>query len=433
MTESFRKPLEAHEVWDFINALLNWLSHKRHQHFYLLYSGDGHERSPGPHSYKLLCGISEHGNKCVHFKDVDEFVANRFCFGVLSYDLKNEIEQLHSLNEAYYDTLDHLLLVPEILIRIDHTGALSISGDDHDVINDTYLEIVGRPHSGLQQKVAQRAVVFESDVSDTEYLERVARIKSEIIEGNVYELNYCRNYYAKARINPFELFKLFTQKNPTPYSALVKSGDQFVISGSMERFLCKSKGRLISQPIKGTAHNSGMNNTAEKERLLSSEKEKAENLMIVDLVRNDLSKSSVTGSVKVDELFGVYSYPNVHQMISTVSSQVKPDTPFSQVIRDAFPMGSMTGTPKLSAMQLIEELEQFKRGIYSGSIGYIDENGDFDWNVVIRTVIYNDETNTISVPVGSAITYDSIDTEELNECGVKVEKIMKLIEESVVA
>ena len=199
------------------------------------------------------------------------------------------------------------------------------------------------------------------------------------------------------------------------------------MGNSMERFLCKTGQKVVSQPIKGTLKNSKSSLIDERDFLLNSEKERAENLMIVDLTRNDLNKSSQVKSVRVDELFGIYSFPTVHQMISTVSATMQPDVKFSQLLKDTFPMGSMTGAPKLRSMQLIDQFENFKRGIYSGAIGYVSKNGDFDFNVVIRTLLYDPTKGLASIPVGSAITYDSNPEDELNECYVKVEKLRKLL------
>jgi para-aminobenzoate synthetase component 1 len=160
---------------------------------------------------------------------------------------------------------------------------------------------------------------------------------------------------------------------------------------------------------------------------LQSEKEKAENLMIVDLVRNDLARSSKTGSVKVEELFGIYSFSQVHQMISTVSSQIKETTSAVEAIKNAFPMGSMTGAPKVMAMELIEKYENTKRGLYSGAIGYFAPNSDFDFNVVIRSIQYNESKQYLNFEVGSAITYDSDANLEYEECLLKAQAMMKAL------
>jgi len=426
LANTFNVRLPKSEFSEFYSRLQAWLEKSLPLHIHVLLSGKDHYRSPGPHNYKLLCGINWEENSCNALADLDKYAEGHFCFGVLPYDLKNDIEDLTSRNDSFYPPLGYLLRRPEILIKVGYDYVLSIESSTGFDAENIYQEILACPLPKMDA-LQHASVQFSSDITDEEYLGKVERIRDEIVEGNVYEISYCRNYFAQEKINPFRLFQSFASRNPTPYSAFIKSNDQYVVCGSMERFLCRNGDVVVSQPIKGTIHNSGHHNEAEKEALLSSEKERAENLMIVDLVRNDLSKSAMVGSVDVRELFGIYSYPNVHQMISTVEAQVSPSVGLEQLIRDTFPMGSMTGAPKLRAMQLIEELENFRRGTYSGSIGYIDQNGDFDWNVVIRSVIYDSTSNQVSIPVGSAITYDSVPKDELNECRVKVERIMDLV------
>jgi para-aminobenzoate synthetase component 1 len=219
------------------------------------------------------------------------------------------------------------------------------------------------------------------------------------------------------------------QKSPTPFASYFKYDHQYLLCASPERFIKKSGDKLFSQPIKGTIKR-GVDEAEDaqlKNELLHSEKELAENLMIVDLVRNDLARSSKTGSVNVDELFGIYSFKQVHQMISTVSSIIKNDTHIIDAIKHAFPMGSMTGAPKIMAMELIEKYETTKRGLYSGAIGYIAPNGDFDFNVVIRSLQYNAATKYLSYEVGSAITFDSIAEQEHDECLLKAKAIMDVL------
>src|SRR5690606_8474955 len=187
--------------------------------------------------------------------------------------------------------------------------------------------------------------------------------------------------------------------------------------------------KIISQPIKGTMRR-GSNESEDnvlKDQLYHSEKERAENMMIVDLVRNDLARSAIPGSVKVDELFGIYTYPKVHQMVSTVSANAGSDVAFSEIIRNAFPMGSMTGAPKVSAMKLIEQFESSRRGLFSGAAGYITPNGDFDFNVVIRSILYEQKTKKISFQVGSAITYDAVPDQEYQECQLKAEAMRQVL------
>jgi para-aminobenzoate synthetase component 1 len=269
---------------------------------------------------------------------------------------------------------------------------------------------------------------FNSRISKEEYLDKVVAIKNHIQEGNIYELNFCQEYFAdnveiKDSIETY--FKLNTITK-APYSAFLQVDDFSVFCGSPERFLKKTERTLISQPIKGTAPRGF---TAEKDEQLRSAladdpKERAENIMIVDLVRNDLSRLAAKNSVKVDELCKIYSFETVHQMISTISCEIEQDVNFTDILKATFPMGSMTGAPKLRSMELIESFESFKRGLYSGSLGYIAPNGDFDFNVIIRAVLYNQKSRYLSCAVGSAITIKSDPEMEYEECMVKVKRIM---------
>ena len=253
-------------------------------------------------------------------------------------------------------------------------------------------------------------------------------------QGEIYELNYCQEYFAEnIKINnPFELYFKLNNITKAPFSAFLNTESHQVFCGSPERFLQKKGNKLISQPIKGTAArgNSEKEDLANKETLQNKQKERSENIMIVDLVRNDFSKIAQKNSVKVDELCAIYSFETVHQMISTVSCEVKENTCFTDIIRATFPMGSMTGAPKLNAMKYIDELEDFSRGIYAGSIGYIEPNGDFDFNVIIRSLVFNKEDKYLSCAVGGAITILSEPEEEYAECQTKIGKIINAFNES---
>jgi para-aminobenzoate synthetase component 1 len=206
-----------------------------------------------------------------------------------------------------------------------------------------------------------------------------------------------------------------------------------IFCGSPERYLNKAGSTLKSQPIKGTARRLANPEEDEKikEELRASEKERAENVMIVDLVRNDLTKCALPGTVKVDELCGIYSFEQVHQMISTVSCQLAEGTTLSHILRSSFPMGSMTGAPKIRAMQLIESFEQTRRGVYSGSVGYIAPNGDFDLILIIRTMLYDADQKYLSFQVGSAITHQAIPEIEYDECLLKAKAILQVLKSKI--
>lgn len=403
-----------------IQNLRYWLENSEPSCFLVLLSGN-QKNCPEPTFKKIVVGTSSNQLNCIsNFNEIPSDFNGIPILGYLSYELKNEFEDLSSTGKKLNDFNNSFFFQPEFYFEVDkndtvYTNNLNLFNEIIETeVSDFY------PYSTSY-------IPFSSDVSDGEYLDNIQYIKDQITEGNVYELNYCRNFSAQSKIDPYHFFSLISKENPTPYSFFFKLKEDYLVSSSMERFLTKRKDVLTSQPIKGTIRNSQNTFLEETQTLLNSEKERAENLMIVDLVRNDLSKCSTTGSVSVDELFGVYSYPNVHQMISTVSSQVSPFTSFQEIIKSLFPMGSMTGAPKLSAMKIIDSIESFQRGVFSGSFGYIEPNGDFDFNVVIRTLFYNSKTHEINIPVGSAITIDSIAQDELNECSLKIELIKQLV------
>jgi para-aminobenzoate synthetase component 1 len=245
-------------------------------------------------------------------------------------------------------------------------------------------------------------------------------------------MNYCLEYIAKSRdFDPIHCYHRLNNISPMPFSVLMKMDQLFLASASPERFLKKVDQKIISQPIKGTIKRSfdGAEDERLKLELLNSEKERSENLMIVDLVRNDLARTALTGTVKVEELFGIYTFKRLHQMISTVVSAVDESTSLTEIIRCAFPMGSMTGAPKLRVMEEIDLLEDTRRGLFSGAVGFFTPEGDFDFNVVIRSIAYDRNLGNISFHVGSAITYDSIPEQEYNECLLKAEAIFEVLKQ----
>ena len=212
-----------------------------------------------------------------------------------------------------------------------------------------------------------------------------------------------------------------------PFASFYKQNQNVLMGASPERYLCKRGDKLYSQPIKGT-YRRGKNPEEDKQlktALRDDLKEQTENVMIVDLVRNDLSRTAAKSSVKVEELFGMYTFPQVHQLISTVSSTLKSDVHFTEAIRCSYPMGSMTGAPKISAMKLIDQYEKTKRELYSGSVGYIDPYGNFDFNVVIRSLLYDTQKQYLSLTVGGAITNQSDAEKEYEECLLKAKAIFE--------
>ncbi|PWS26050.1 aminodeoxychorismate synthase component I [Pedobacter yonginense] len=346
----------------------------------------------------------------------------QWIFGYLGYDLKNQIEDLSSKNRDQLKFDDLYFFIPKYLIAYKN-GIAEVLIGDASLLNEIDDFI---PESNLPSKKP----TIKSRLSETQYIEKIELLKEHIARGDIYEINFCQEFFAEhAEINPLEIFESLNRLSPTPFAGFFKINQRYILSATPERFLCKRGDKLISQPIKGTAKRSldAEEDEAIKSALRNDIKEQAENVMIVDLVRHDLTKSAIKGSVKVEELFGIYTFPQVHQMISTIGCHLHPDVHFIEAIKNAFPMGSMTGAPKVKAMQLIEQYEETKRGVFSGSFGCINPNGDFDFNVVIRTILYDGEAKYLSFQVGSAITYQSNANAEYEECMLKATAILKVL------
>lgn len=341
--------------------------------------------------------------------------------GFLSYDLKNEIEDLQSLNPDHLHFSDLHFFVPEHLILIKGKEVTIFSA-----FQGLLQHIDGQDISELVKFDGK----IESRYTREEYISTVRHLQEHIRRGDIYEVNFCQEFYAENIVlDPVSAFSKLNRISPTPFANFFRSEDNYIISATPERFLSKRGNKLISQPIKGTARRSSdpQEDTQIKRDLRNNSKEQAENVMIVDLVRNDLSKCAVHGTVRVEELFGIYSFKQVHQMISTIVCDADPDLSNTEIIKRTFPMGSMTGAPKIMAMQLIEQYERTKRGIFSGASGYFAPNGDFDFNVIIRSLLYNSVTKYLSFQVGSAITFDSDPEKEYEECLLKAQAIREVL------
>lgn len=356
---------------------------------------------------------------------VDAFIKyqDRIIPGFLSYDLKNELEALESNNPDHLDFPDAYFFKPQHLITISGKEA-EITSENPDEVWEEISQIqLSEPSLNFEGSVAQR-------FSQSAYITTVKKLQEHIQKGDIYEVTLCQEFYAEqVLLDPLAAFITLNQISPTPFASFFKLQNHYILSATPERYLAKRGSTLLSQPIKGTARRSSdkLEDEAIKQALAESEKERAENVMIVDLVRNDLTRCALPGTVQVDELFGVYSFTQVHQLISTISCQVAPEQSFSNILKATFPMGSMTGAPKIRAMQLIEQYERSKRGIYSGSVGYIQPNGDFDFNVIIRSMLYNANTKYLSFQVGGAITAKSIPEEEYEECLLKAKAISQVL------
>lgn len=349
--------------------------------------------------------------------------------GYLAYDLKNDVERLSSENEdrMHFPLLHFFEPCTLIEWKEDEVQIHSFDGSAEEEI---WQKIKTWP---LMQAPASTGtpISLNAQIPREAYLEKVQEVIRHIEEGDVYEMNLCQEFYAdEVNIDPLQCYMQLNDLSPMPFSACYKYQQQYILCASPERFIRKHRDTLLSQPIKGTARRSDdpLQDEEIKRNLQNDLKERAENVMIVDLVRNDLARSAVTGTIRVEELFGIYSFAHLHQMISSVSARLRPGTHPIDAIRHAFPMGSMTGAPKVRAMQLIEELEESKRGVYSGAIGYITEKDDFDFNVVIRSIFYDAGQKRLSFQVGGAITYDSIPEKEYEECMLKAKAITEVLQ-----
>lgn len=365
------------------------------------------------------------------FQEIEIFKSrypNQWIPGFLSYDLKNQQEELTTHHPNKIGFPDAYFFVPEIILEIDDNQVQITAEDPQQVLRS----ILNSEELGNKNEYIGR---IKSRMSKTTYIDAFNKLNRHIKIGDLYEANLCQEFYDDAAqiTNPEDLYHTLNEISPTPFSSFFKIKDQYILSASPERFLAKRANVLISQPIKGTAAR-GINQQQDDQlrlELSQNAKEIAENVMIVDLVRNDLTRSAVPGTVEVVEKLGIYTFKHVHQMISTIKCHKRSDLTDLEVIKRTFPAGSMTGAPKISAMQLCDRYENSRRGIYSGAIGYFAPNGDFDFNVVIRTLLYNKEINYLSFHTGSAITIEANAENEYAECLVKASAILKALGKSI--
>ena len=382
--------------------------------------------SNGESDYAIAFGIKDYFIHKVAPAHSFEFAFNNFIwknsddfkFGYLGYGLKNEFEPTLKRGNADPGNFpDAYFFVPKhVFIRQKGSGIYFGSAKPESI--DDILEKERQHHTADLS-----AIDLQLQISKRKYLDTVHKLKQEIQEGNIYEINYCVNFASRSSIDyPNKLFSRLINRTNAPFSAYLNLKFQRVLCASPERFLNLKGNKLMSQPIKGTARRgtSELEDEELKKELRNNKKEVAENVMIVDLVRNDLSKIAKPKSVRVEKLNDVMSFKSVHQLVSTVSCKVKDELSPADIFKALFPMGSMTGAPKISAMELSERFEMFGRGLYSGAIGFIDPNGNFDFNVVIRSIFQNKRNNLVYSPVGGAITIQSDPEKEYEECLTKL-------------
>lgn len=391
-----------------------------------------HYRLPG-HSYECLigCGVASSvtanaGTALLQLQQWLHLQQGNWCFGHLAYNLKEETEQLPSTHIDKIGFADLFFFVPQYVFQLnEHELRIGSLMDDHETIWSTINE------EEIHSTVTANELKIRERVSKEKYIETIETIRRHILRGDCYELNYCMEFFSEdAIIDPLQSYAALTTISPNPFSAFYKVNNSYLLCASPERFLRKQGATLISQPIKGTLKRNTSDVVTDeelKEQLRTSKKDQSENVMVVDLVRNDLSRVCKEGTVQVDELFGIYSFPQLYQMISTISGEVIEALTFTDILRATFPMGSMTGAPKRKVMQLTEQYEQSRRGLFSGAVGYIAPNGDFDFNVVIRSIFYNAATNYLSYMVGSGITFYSDAEKEYEECLLKAAAIKRVL------
>jgi para-aminobenzoate synthetase component 1 len=365
------------------------------------------------------------------FEDLKQYqqTSKDWLFGYLSYDLKNDVENVHSNNfdglgfpDLFFFQPKKLFLLKGNQLEIQYLNMCDdeLEGDFEEILKSEQLKVPDQGKLTIEQRIPKH-----------NYIQKVTELLEHIHRGDLYEANFCMEFFARnAILDPLEKFFKLNEISQAPFTVFFKNNKQFLISASPERYLKKTGEILLSQPIKGTAKRFLDPEEDQKSKLSLAEdpKERSENIMITDLVRNDLSRTAQKATVAVKELCGVYSFLQVHQMISTVISKIDPQYSAVDTISTTFPMGSMTGAPKYAAIKIIEELEETKRGLYSGAVGYFTPDGDFDFNVVIRSILYNQESNYVSFSVGSAITSLSIPEKEYEECLLKAKAMHEVLQ-----
>jgi len=413
----------------FKNQLLHWAQQFREVVF--LDSNEYHQKYS---SYDCVIAVdafttikTDYFNAFENLKQYQQQTRD-WLFGYLSYDLKNDTEVLYSANFDGLHFPDLFFFQPKKLFLI--------KGNQLEIhylrLCDEEIEIDFSAISNYNpQATNHKPLEIKQRISKESYIEKATEMLQHIHRGDIYEANFCMEFYAEnASVAPLEVYQKLNSISKPPLATFFKNNHHYLLCASPERYIRKEGNKVISQPIKGTAKRFSDVVLDEKSKndLVTNEKERSENIMIVDLVRNDLSHTATKGSVEVEELCGIYSFEQVHQMISTVVSKVENTTSIIEILRTTFPMGSMTGAPKISAMKIIEDLEETKRGLYSGAVGYFTPTNDFDFNVVIRSILYNAENQYLSFSVGSAITSQANAEQEYEECLLKAKAMFEVLQ-----
>jgi len=403
--------------------MLNWL---RPFNIFAYLDNNSYQHQPNRFECLIAAGALQ------TFTDSKTLPENEWLFGHLNY----EFGQQFFSKIDWHKTPDTdgfpncFFFLPETILNIPFgQNELHIT-TSHQAPENVLREILACP-SAPNQRPATAIRHWQSDFTQPEYIRQIQEIRREIHRGDYYELNFCvRNHVEYDNCDPFGLFEIINRKNPSPFAAFYRNNNHFLLSASPERFLYKAGNRLQAHPIKGTVKRGQSEAEDEqlKKQLVNDIKERAENLMITDLMRNDLAKICTTGSVHVPDLLGLYTFPTLHHLISTIEGQLKDKCLFLDILKATFPMGSMTGAPKKIVLERIDRYEKNTRGIYSGSLGYILPDGDFDFNVVIRSLELNTDIRQIRYATGGAITYDSVPEKEWQEIALKAKSMRTVLQ-----
>lgn len=360
-----------------------------------------------------------------------------WCFGHIAYDFKNAQENLRSHNSDFIGFPEAHFFVPNRLFLVHNnilTGLYLMDNAQHwtkDLQQITELYQDSRDHDQENKRFGNDfGIELKGRWTQKQYTQKFEQIQKHIQRGDIYETNFCQEFYRDhVTLNPATLFEKLNAFSKAPFSAYYQVNHCYALCASPERYLTKKGRTLISQPIKGTLKrlSDPKRDQAGVVDFVQNPKERRENIMITDLVRNDLSRVAARDTVTVQELCGLRTYAHVHQLVTTVSAQMKEGLDPVQALKMTFPMGSMTGVPKIRALQLMEDFEAHKRGLYSGTIGYFTPEGDFDFNVVIRTLLYNEKDQYLSLSVGGALTSTANAQDEYQECLLKAESLRTVL------
>ena len=365
------------------------------------------------------------------FISEDDYPFNGGAIGYFSYDLARRLETLPIIAKDAEHIPDMAVGIYKWAVIVDHQQQKSVLvGHDCD---DQYWQALITKFSQLpeQQPKESFKVIgpIESNMDKLAYTKAFDRIKKYLKEGDCYQVNLAQRFVAECEGNPWTAYLLLRELNAAPFSAYLNLPDVQILSSSPERFLKLTQGLVETKPIKGTRPRKldDAEDQAEIKSLENSHKDKAENLMIVDLLRNDISKTCKKSSVKVPVIFNVESYATVHHLVSTVTGILAEDQQALDLLKSCFPGGSITGAPKIRAMEIIEELEPNRRGVYCGAIGYMGFNGNMDTNIAIRTLVHS--KNTIRCWAGGGIVNDSVVDDEYQESFDKAAAMLDLLQQ----